>query len=117
MITYEMYARIGLLTQQGLTPVQIAGLLVALRAKGETVTEIAAAADHGAVIWIHDTQPVMLSPADSLRQRMERGGRPVSIYDMQLRPGPNRIAEQLDGLRLFKVVPRPGSDATEMCPP
>jgi hypothetical protein len=70
--------------------------------------DLAAAADHGAVIWIHDTQPVLLSPADSLRQRMERGGRPVSICDVQLRPGPNRIAEQLDGLRLFKVVPLSG---------
>jgi hypothetical protein len=70
--------------------------------------ELAAAAEHGAVIWIHDTQPVLLSPADSLRQRMERGGRPVSIFDVQLRPGPNRIAEQLDGLRSFKVVPLSG---------
>jgi hypothetical protein len=47
--------------------------------------DLAAAADHGAVIWIHDAQPVLLSPADSLR-----------------------IAEQLDGLRSFKALPRLG---------
>ena len=70
--------------------------------------DLAAAADHGAVIWIHDTQPVLLSPAASLRQRMERGGKSVPILDLQLRPGPNRVAEQLDGLRSFKTVPRMG---------
>ncbi len=70
--------------------------------------DLAAAADHGAVIWIHDTQPVLLSPAASLRQRMERGGKSVPILDLQLRPGPNRVAEQLDGLRSFKTVPRTG---------
>jgi hypothetical protein len=68
--------------------------------------DLAAAADHGAVIWIHDAQPVLLSPADSLRQRMERGGKSVPVFDLQLRSGPNRIAEQLDGLRSFKAVPR-----------
>jgi hypothetical protein len=70
--------------------------------------DLAAAADHGAVIWIHDAQPVLLSPADSLRQRMERGGKAIPIFDLQLRPGPNRIAEQLDGLRSFKALPRLG---------
>lgn len=71
--------------------------------------DLAAAADHGAVIWIHDAQPVLLSPADSLRQRMERGGKSVPVFDLQLRSGPNRIAEQLDGLRSFQTVPRLGS--------
>jgi hypothetical protein len=70
--------------------------------------DLAAGSDHGAVIWIHDAQPVLLSPVDSLRQRMEHGGKTVSIFDVQLRPGPNRIAEQMDGLRSFKSVPRPG---------
>lgn len=70
--------------------------------------DLAAATDHGAVIWIHDAQPVLLSPVDSLRQRMERGGKSVPIFDLQLRPGPNRIAEQLDGLRSFKAMPQLG---------
>ena len=70
--------------------------------------DLAAAADHGVVIWIHDAQPVLLSPADSLRQRMERGAKSIPVFDLQLRAGPNRIAEQLDGLRLFKAVPQLG---------
>jgi hypothetical protein len=75
--------------------------------------DLAATADHGAVIWIHDAQPVLLSPADSLRQRMERGGKSIPIFDLQLRPGPNRIAEQLDGLRSFKASPRLGGTLGE----
>jgi hypothetical protein len=75
--------------------------------------DLAAAADHGAVIWIHDAQPVLLSPADSLRQRMERGGKAVPVFDLQLRPGPDRIAEQLDGLRSFKAMPRLGGTMGE----
>lgn len=74
----------------------------------EQAWDLAAAADHGAVIWIHDAQPVLLSPADSLRQRMERAGKSVPIFDLQLRAGPNRIAEQLDGLTMFKAVPKMG---------
>jgi hypothetical protein len=70
--------------------------------------DLAAAAEHGVVIWIHDAQPVLLSPADSLRQRMERGAKSIPVFDLQLRAGPNRIAEQLDGLRLFKTVLRMG---------
>jgi hypothetical protein len=69
--------------------------------------DLAAGAEHSAVIWIHAAQPVLLSPADSLRQRMERGGKSVPIFDLQLGPGPNRIAEQLDGLPSFKAMPRP----------
>jgi hypothetical protein len=51
----------------------------------------------------------LLSSADSLRQRIERSGKSVPIFDLQLRSGPNRIAEQLDGLHSFKAVPRLGA--------
>ena len=56
------------------------------------------------VIWIHDTQPVLLSSTDALLQRIERSGGGVPIYDLQIRPGPNRIAEKLDGIA-HKSVP------------
>jgi hypothetical protein len=79
----------------------------------EQAWDLAAAADHGAVIWIHDAQPVLLSPADSLRQRIEHNGKSVPIFDLQLRAGPNRIAEQLDGLDSFKAVPRLGGGTGE----
>lgn len=73
--------------------------------------DLAAAADHGAVIWIHEPQPILLSSSGSLRQRMERSGNLVPVFDLQLRPGPNRIAEQLDGLSSFKAVVQTGDEA------
>ena len=80
----------------------------------EQAWDLAAAVDHGAVIWIHETQPVLLSSADSLRQRIERSGRSIPILDLQVQPGPNRIAEQLDGLSSFKAVPKTGAPADEL---
>jgi hypothetical protein len=68
--------------------------------------DLAAASDHGAVIWIHDSQPVLLAATDSLRQRLEHSTKFVPIYDLQLRSGPNRIAEKLDGLNSFMLIPR-----------
>jgi hypothetical protein len=63
------------------------------------------ASNGGVVIWIHDAQPVLLSSTDALLQRIERTGGGIPIYDLQTRPGPNRIAEKLDGLNCFKRVP------------
>jgi hypothetical protein len=63
------------------------------------------ASSGGVVIWIHDAQPELLSSADALLQRIERTGGGIPIYDLQTRPGPNRIAEKLDGLNCFKRVP------------
>jgi hypothetical protein len=64
------------------------------------------ASEGSVVIWIHDAQPVLLSSADALLQRIERSGGGTPIYDLQTRPGPNRIAEKLDGLNCFKRVPQ-----------
>jgi hypothetical protein len=72
----------------------------------EQAWDLAAASDHGAVVWIHDTQPVLLSSADSLRQRLEHSVKSVPIYDLQLRSGPNHIAEKLDGLSSLVLIPR-----------
>ena len=65
----------------------------------------AAGSEGGAVIWIHDTQPELLSSTDELQQRIERSGRHVPIYDLPTHPGPNRIAEKFDELNIFKRVP------------
>jgi hypothetical protein len=70
----------------------------------ELAWELASASDRAAIVWLHDTQPVRLSSADSLRQRLEHNARHLVIRDVQLRPGPNRIAEQLDGLNGFQVA-------------
>jgi len=67
--------------------------------------DTAASSNGGIVVWIHDAQPVLLSSTDALLQRIERSGRPIPIYDLQTRPGPNRIAEKLDGVDSFRRVP------------
>ena len=76
--------------------------------------DAASASDSGVVIWIHDTQPMLLSSTDNLLQRIERSGHTVPIYDLQIHSGPNRIAEKLDGMNFFKRVPEygmsPGAD-------
>ncbi|HXF09491.1 MAG TPA: VIT domain-containing protein, partial [Desulfuromonadaceae bacterium] len=68
--------------------------------------DVAEAGENNALIWIHAAQPVLLSSADALRQRLERSLNPVRIYDLQLKPGPDRIAEKLDGLGNFAAAPR-----------
>ena len=66
---------------------------------------MASGSNNAAVIWIHDTQPVLLSSTDALLQRIERSGSGIPIYDLQTHPGPNRIAEKLDGINSLKHVP------------
>ena len=67
--------------------------------------DTAARSEGSVVIWVHDAQPVLLSSADALLQRIERSGRPIPIYDLQTSPGPNRLAEKLDGVDSFRRVP------------
>lgn len=66
--------------------------------------DLASAAETSAIIWIHDAQPVLLSSADSLLQRLERGGKKIPLYDLQVSTGPNRIIEKLDGFSSIKPV-------------
>lgn len=71
----------------------------------------AAARQSGVVIWIHAPQPVLLQSTAPLRQRFEWRsgmGAPV-VYDFQTRPGPNRIAETIDDVAGWELVPREGS--------
>jgi hypothetical protein len=51
-----------------------------------------------ALLWVHGPQPVSLEPVEPLLQRLERlSFRPV-WYEVQVRPGANRVGEKLDGL-------------------
>lgn len=72
----------------------------------EQAWDLAAAAQHGAVLWIHAPQPVLLSSESGLQQRLERSPRPTRLYELQVGNGPNRIAEKLDGRRALVSVPR-----------
>ncbi len=63
------------------------------------------------VLWIHGPQPVLIQSGDALRQRVEwrsEQGAP-RLLDLQTRPGPNRIAERLDGVTHWHPVTRLGS--------
>jgi hypothetical protein len=75
----------------------------------EAAWDLAAATDHGAVVWIHQPQPVLLSSESGLRQRLERAAAPVRLLEIQTRNGPDRIVEKLDGLSAVEHVLRLGS--------
>ncbi len=71
--------------------------------------ELAAGASRGAVVWVHGPQPVSLSSLEPIRQRLERSPQPPLVFSVQTVPGPNRVLEQLDGLRTVLSAPRAGS--------
>jgi hypothetical protein len=75
----------------------------------EAAWDLAAAVDDGAVVWIHQPQPVLLSNESGLRQRLERTATPVRLFELQTRNGPDRIVEKLDGLGTVEQVMRLGS--------
>jgi len=64
----------------------------------EAAWDLAAAVDNGVVIWVHLPQAVLLSSESALRQRIERSGGFTHLYELQVRNGPDRIVEKLDGL-------------------
>jgi hypothetical protein len=66
--------------------------------------DLADAADRGAVLWIHQPQPALLSGESALRQRIERTLKSTRLFDFQVRNGPNRILEKLDGLGAVEQV-------------
>ncbi len=71
--------------------------------------EWAAAASHGAIIWIHGTQPMLLGSLEALKQRLEwRNGEGPSIIDVAVQPGPNRIGEALAKFDALTALPRLG---------
>lgn len=70
--------------------------------------DLASESPGGAVVWIHAPQPAELSSADALRQRYERRAKGPRIYAFQTRPGPNKLAESLDGLAGVRMAPRIG---------
>jgi hypothetical protein len=56
-----------------------------------------AAEEGGAILWIHGPQPVLLETLEPLLQRLERNPARPAWYALQVRPGPNRILEKLEG--------------------
>ena len=54
--------------------------------------------DQSVLVWIHGPQPVALGSPENFRQRLERNGGRVRVFDFQTHPGPNRVIEALGGL-------------------
>lgn len=70
--------------------------------------DLAAESTNGVILWLHGPQPVLLRNAEGLRQRFERRSDSPRLYEIQTQPGPDRIAEKLDGISVVVSVPRPG---------
>ncbi len=70
--------------------------------------ELAAATKSGVIVWIHGPQPVTSEMVEDLRQRFERSASPPRLYDVEVRLGPDRILEKLDGFKSVESVLRSG---------
>lgn len=83
--------------------------LPALREGFDTAIET----EQSALVWIHGPQPVVLGSPENFRQRLERNGDRVRIFDFQTHPGPNRVIEALGGLGVHSFARR-GSVETDL---
>lgn len=63
-------------------------------------------AQASSLVWIHGPQPVILQSSMSIEQKLDRRGQ-VRWYDVQVTPGPNLIAERLDGLADIQTLSLP----------
>lgn len=68
--------------------------------------DLASAVDGGAVLWIHQPTPVLLSAESGLQQRLERNTSRTRLFEVQTELGPDRIVEKLDGRSALLMVPR-----------
>lgn len=75
----------------------------------EKAWDLAAASTNGLIIWIHGPQPVLVSDVEAIRQRFERRRSSPRLLEVQVRPGPDRILEALDGVPALHGVPRLGA--------
>jgi hypothetical protein len=64
---------------------------------------------HALVVWVHGPQPVLLTPAEGLRQRWTRRPDGPELLAFPVATGPNRVLESLDGADVSSVVVREGS--------
>ena len=74
---------------------------------------------NGTIIWIHAPYPVSVNPVGGLRQRLFRrpadaNGKGIKIYDVAIKPGPNRIMDKLGDLASVERLPVIGSIDTTL---
>lgn len=58
--------------------------------------------NRGVVVWIHASQPVEFDTSEELRQRLERGASGISVMDVQVHAGPNRLTESFDKVSAWR---------------
>ncbi|MBB5350447.1 hypothetical protein HNR46_000671 [Haloferula luteola] len=62
--------------------------------------------ERGAVVWLHGPQPVKLAESEALLQLLQRGTHRPEIFEIEVAPGPNRLAEALGREGALKRGPR-----------
>ena len=67
-----------------------------------------------AIVWVHGAQPMLLSTVEPLLQAAERTAQPPKLIEFQTEPGPDRLLEQLGGLRGLQSVLRRGNVAEDL---
>jgi hypothetical protein len=70
----------------------------------ERAWELAAANGSGAILWVHGPQPLLLSSAETLKQKFERRRNAVALYDLPLERGPNAILPALPPVARWQTV-------------
>jgi hypothetical protein len=76
--------------------------------------DIAAQGDPAVILWVHGPQPVVIASPEDLRQRFERSAVRMQLLDFQVLTGPNRLAEQMDGLPGISSVIRLGDVESDL---
>jgi len=68
----------------------------------ETAWDLAETVENSAVVWLHLPEPFLLSSESGLIQRLERNRRQIRLHEIQLRSGPDRIVEKMDGFSMVE---------------
>ena len=73
--------------------------------------DIASAKTNSVIVWIHGPQPVLVGSIEALKQRLVWRGSSsaLALFDLQTRPGPNRVLEKVDALPACISIPRLGT--------
>lgn len=75
---------------------------------------LAAQTTNSVIVWVHGPQPMKLQSTEALLQAVERTVAPPKLYEIQTTPGPDRIIENLEGIRSLRSVVRQGSLAEDL---
>ncbi len=106
----------------GLTPGEVGQRLARLKCEGGqdnlhallTGWDLASTNPGSALLWVHAPQPVIVGSIDFLNQRLQRRTDGPAVLDLQVTPGPNRIAEASGGMSSFQRLERFAALSTDL---